>query len=177
VHAHAIAAAGEIEPPGASCVTDAEGRFELDGLLERRYQLRFHSNPEQVGWYDYDNRFKDLWFDPSEPASAHSKPLEIVLDSPAGDVTLRGRVTRGGAPFADATVSFDCSLHQSGGSLRVGISRCWAHTGADGRFELIVPRTPLRRVTVSSRQQPGLVLERDLDVSLDPTPPELVLDL
>jgi hypothetical protein len=166
VRVHAEPRGKHEDAPSVSGVTDAEGRFEITGLAALPYELFFHSDPEVPRWYDYGSAFKSASFLPEAAASPEPAWLEIRLGATSGTVRLTGRVVRQatGAAVEGAMLRFECSTPATGGTLRLGGDHSIVHTDANGRFELVLPRTRSHEVNVYVPGQNSSALTESFEV-------------
>lgn len=107
-------------------LTDAAGKFEIPGLLDRAYRVRA-SDPRTLALAD------------SEPVPSGTRDVEIVLPQRDVHAKLVGHVvTRGGVPIAGAHVKIGreaIAVEVPGGTHDEWIERGPVTTDADGRFE------------------------------------------
>jgi RNA polymerase sigma factor (sigma-70 family) len=108
--------------------SDADGRFAIDGLLDRDYVVRAHHG-------------ETLLRVDSEPTPAGTRGLELRLPTDRLHPLVAGRVlSLGGAPVAGASVHPMCDalrVRHAGRTLSTSHdARAAVVTDADGRFEL-----------------------------------------
>ena len=101
----------------ASCVTDAQGGFELEKLAPCVHSLVFRADPEKTHGDDYRCAFKGMSYLPVEPASENAW-LEIRLARGMGKVRVHGTVRSetDRAPLVGAMISFTCTLTSEAGT-------------------------------------------------------------
>ncbi len=164
--------------PTISAVSDAEGRFELLGLEERGYVLSFSSTPERMQLYDWESIYKDIQFLPAEPPSENSW-LEISLNAQLPKLRVTGRVLRRGdhSPVQGVMVLVDCRLTGASGVFMLGVKENLTHTDGEGRFELLIPRTPSCTFSVFTPAPDHSVLLREVrdNFGLEQEPDVLLL--
>jgi len=140
----------------ASCVTDAQGGFELLGLSPCVHSLVFRADPEKGHGDDFRCVFKGMSYVPAEPASGDAW-LEIRLARAKGKVRMYGTVRKEAdrSPMPGALVSFTCTLASETGTMQLGSDASTCLTDGDGRFEVSLPRTPERWVRVFGADRKG----------------------
>lgn len=140
--------------------TDANGRFELRGLLDRDYRLRVY-DPESLVTVQ------------AGPFAAGAEDVRIEVPDGLTHALVAGRVvSRKNEPVPNARVSIGLILHQRGG-LIYWTSGTVVETDDDGRFELEgVPRTDVHLDVGGEDVIPARILVEEQD-DLD----ELVIEV
>jgi uncharacterized GH25 family protein len=102
---------------------------------------------------------------PDAPASPDPAWLEIRLGGAHTRLRITGRVvqTTSGEPVADAMVWVECIIPASGGGLRLNTNSNMSHTDAAGHFEIELPRTAVRKVSVYRNGEPKPALVKSFD--------------
>lgn len=146
--------------------SDAEGRFEIGGLMAREYRLRVHD-------------LVTLLETTSEPIAAGASDVVLRMPSNALHASLLGRVVGSdGSGIADVDVAVQRPAFEftfaDGGSRDEWSQRPPVRTDADGRFELTdVPRDG---VELFAFGDPILFASVTLGPSIDPRDVRIVAD-
>jgi hypothetical protein len=128
-------------PPHAAVetTTDSAGRFRIDGLEPCVHVLH----------WEVRGLPRHVVFTPKRAASDAGTRLSIVSAVIADEVTWRGSVRDSrGAAQDGLLVVVQCTYPQADGTLRVALRESFAHTSAEGAFELRLPRAPTTRFSV-----------------------------
>jgi RNA polymerase sigma-70 factor (ECF subfamily) len=169
VHAAARGECPQTTEARPSCVTDARGVFELEGLASCAHRLRFQTQAERYVWDDWKNVLAGVSFEPGALPSESPDWLTIrVSDRDA--VHVRGSVRRAnGERLANAQLVFQCTVPQPDGALSIGGERAFTHTDERGEFDVELPRTPGLSVRVyTSWTADGLALTQSLNATEAP---------
>lgn len=147
-------------------VSDAEGRFEIGGLLAREYRLRVHD-------------LRTLLETTSAPIAAGASDVVLRLPTDALHSRVLGRVVgHDGAGIADVDVAVQRPAFEftfaDGGSRDEWSQRPPVRTDSDGSFELIdVPRDG---VELFAFGDPILFASLSLGPAVDPSDVRIVAD-
>jgi hypothetical protein len=145
-----------------SCMTAADGQFELSGLAPCVHCFEFNDPVD-----DASSPWQGIRFTPLAPASDDGW-LEIRLERPKEKIRVHGVVRHeaDGTPLSDARLSFECQQAMESGTLGVVGEHSFGRTDATGSFEILMPRTPILTIRVyGSSPKDGPVLTRTFEDS------------
>ena len=141
-----------------SAVTDAQGRFRIQGLRPVESMLVFSEYPDNVPVPDLESRHRYVRF---QPRALPAQPLaKIVVRLPHADaggtpdlrtVPLRGTVRWRGTlePLHSGRVTVTSVLAGAEGDLLVAPASSTGDLDREGRFSVTGPIAPVYRVTVA----------------------------